>query len=129
MTGPGLARVALTAGGLAVCWSVGAGVAGDVAAGRTIFERQCAVCHTTEPEFHKEGPSLAGVYGRRAGSAPFYGGYKALRGADFVWDARTLDAWLADPRRFVDGKDTRMTLHLDDPRQRQDVIAYLRTLR
>jgi cytochrome c len=129
MLRPDFIRLALVAGGLATCWPVAAAMAGDVAAGRAVFQSQCAVCHATEPEFHKEGPSLAGVYGRRAGSAPFFGGYKGLRGADFVWDASTLDAWLADPRAFLGGRNTGMTLHLDDPRQREDVIAFLKTLR
>lgn len=58
-----------------------------------------------------------------------FAGYKGLRGADFVWDERTLDAWLADPRGLLDGKNTAMTLRLNDAGQRADVIAYLKTLR
>jgi cytochrome c2 len=46
-----------------------------------------------------------------------------------VWDERTLDAWLADPRGLLDGKNTAMTLRLNDAEQRDDVIAYLKTLR
>jgi cytochrome c len=106
-----------------------AAAAGSIERGKSVFENQCAVCHATAPEFHKEGPSLAGVYGRRAGTAPFFAGYKGLRGADFVWDERTLDAWLADPRGLLDGKNTAMTLRLNDPSQRADVIVYLKTLR
>src|SRR5512132_1797971 len=103
--------------------------AGSIERGKVVFENQCAVCHATTPEFHKEGPSLAGVYGRRAGTAPFFAGYKGLRGADFVWDERTLDAWLADPRGLLNGKNTAMTFRLTDAGQRTDVIAYLETLR
>jgi len=105
-----------------------AGAAGSIERGEAVFENQCAVCHATAPEFHKEGPSLAGVYGRRAGTAPFFG-YKGLRGADFVWDERTLDAWLADPRGLLGGKNTAMTFRLNDADRRADVIAYLKTLR
>ena len=103
--------------------------AGDTDRGKAVFEHQCAVCHSTVPEFHKEGPSLAGVYGRRAGKAPFFAGYKGLRGSEIVWDERTLDDWLADPRALLGGKNTTMTLRLDDPGQRADVIAFLKTLR
>jgi cytochrome c len=111
-------------------WSAAiAGAAGNVESGRAVFENQCAVCHATAPEFHKEGPSLAGVYGSRAGTAPFFAVYKGLRDADFVWDERTLNAWLADPRGFLGGKDTKMTFRLNDAGQRADVIAYLKTLR
>lgn len=116
----------------AACAAMSAGVAGVVGSierGKAVFQNQCAVCHATAPEFHKEGPSLAGVYGRRAGTAPFFAGYKGLRGADFVWDERSLDAWLADPRGFLGGRNTAMTLRLNDADQRADVIAYLKTLR
>ena len=106
-----------------------ADAAGNSDRGKAVFDHQCAVCHSTVPEFHKEGPSLAGVYGRRAGKAPFFAGYKGLRGSDIVWDERTLDDWLADPRALLNGKNTTMTLRLDDPGQRADVIAFLKTLR
>ena len=64
-----------------------------------------------------------------SGKAPFFAGYKGLRGSDIVWDERTLDDWLADPRALLSGKNTTMTLRLDDPGQRADVIAFLKTLR
>jgi cytochrome c2 len=86
----------------------------------------CAVCHSLAPEFHKEGPSLSGFWGRKAGTAPFYGGYQSLKGATFVWNNTTLDAWLADPRGMTGGKDTKMTVRVTDADQRADLIAYLK---
>ena len=112
--------------GVKVAAGVAAGSAGN---GKVLYDKQCLVCHATAPEFHKEGPSLSGVYGRRAGSAPFFGGYKALKSASFVWDTDSLDRWLADPRGFLGGRDTGMTLRIEDPTQRADLIAYLKTLR
>lgn len=106
-----------------------AAAAGSVGSGKTLYDKQCLVCHDVAPEFHKEGPSLSGVYGRRAGTAPYFGKYKALKGAAFVWDGDALDRWLADPRGFLGGRDTGMTLRIDDPAQRADLIAYLKTLR
>jgi len=40
-----------------------------------------------------------------------------------------MDRFLADPRAFLDGRYTKMTLKLDDARARADVIAFLKTLR
>jgi Cytochrome c2 len=97
--------------------------------GQRVFDAHCAVCHSTDPGFHKEGPSLAGVYGRRAGTAPFFPRYRGLKGSQVVWNEQTLDAWLADPRAFLDGRATSMSFKLTDPEQRAAVIGYLRSLR
>jgi outer membrane protein assembly factor BamB len=40
---------------------IAAATAGDVKAGKTAFENQCAACHTTEAGKNGFGPSLAGV--------------------------------------------------------------------
>lgn len=96
--------------------------------GARIFAHSCTVCHSPLAGLHKEGPSLAGVYGRRAGSVPFFANYRALRGLDVVWDEDTLDAWLADPQGFT-GRSSAMAVKLADPQDRADVIAYLQTLK
>lgn len=106
-----------------------ASAVGDASRGREVYEKQCLVCHSLEPEFHKEGPSLYHVWGRTAGTAPFFGKYKALKGeTGIVWNEKTLDQWLTDPRAMVGGRDTGMTLRIEDPQQRTDVIAYLKSL-
>lgn len=93
-----------------------------------MFASKCAVCHSTLAGWHKEGPSLAGVFGRRAGSVAEFAGYRALRGSEIVWAGPTLDDWLADPKAFS-GRASAMPAKLADPRARADVIAYLKTLR
>ena len=37
---------------------------GNAAAGKTVFENQCAACHASESGKQGFGPSLAGVIGR-----------------------------------------------------------------
>jgi len=100
---------------------------GDVDRGAALFSRSCAVCHSVMTGLHMEGPSLAGVYGRQAGSVPFFTNYRALRGLDVVWDEEALNAWLADPRGFT-GRGSAMSVKVADARDRADVIAYLKTL-
>lgn len=97
--------------------------------GRALYDKQCLVCHALEPEFHKEGPSLAGIFGKRAGTVPFFGKYKALKGSDLVWNELTLDQWLANPRALVAGKDTGMTLQVSEAQDRADLIAFLKTVK
>ena len=71
--------------------------------------RVCSSCHSLQPGVHLSGPSLADLWGQKAGSLEGYGRYtKALKAADVVWDAVGLNAWLADPQALVPG--TTMTL-------------------
>jgi cytochrome c len=100
--------------------------AGDPDAGAQVF-RTCAACHTLEPGAHRTGPSLAGVLGRKAGTAEGFHRYSdALKSADLVWREDTLSGFLADPQAFLPGN--RMTFRgLADAQARADVIAYLQT--
>lgn len=106
--------------------------AADAAAGELVFKKICVTCHSAEPGVNKTGPSLFGVYGRKAGSTDFPR-YKGLVGADFTWNTENLNTYLADPKAFViantQNKTTSMTYALKDASQRENVIAYLQTLK
>ncbi len=61
---------------------------------------QCAACHSVEPGVHLTGPSLAAIWGRRAGTVGGFGRYSsALKHAGITWDAPTLDGWSRVLRR------------------------------
>lgn len=83
----------------------------------------CKTCHSVEPGRNGVGPSLAGVVGRRSGSAPGYNYSPAMRKAGLTWDAKTLDVFLTAPSRKVPG--TKMPISIADPAKRAAVIAYL----
>lgn len=101
---------------------------GDADAGKTIFNRQCMVCHAVQAGQNKVGPSLAGVYGRHSAEASGFNYSPAMKGANRTWNAETLDPYLTDPKASVPG--TRMIFAgLKDPKQRADVIAYLASLK
>lgn len=100
---------------------------GDPQRGKREFLR-CATCHAAEPNVHKNGPSLAAVYGRAAASVEGFGRYSnALKRAGVVWTDETLDAWLRDPKAVVPG-NTMIMRGIADARVRLDLIAYLREL-
>jgi cytochrome c len=73
------------------------------------------------------GPSLAGVFGRKAGALSSFQRYSpALKSSSVVWDEGTLDAWLAEPDAFIPG--SRMTFEGIKPGNiRADIIAYLKS--
>ena len=97
---------------------------GDAGEGAKIF-RACAACHSLVPGRHMTGPSLAGVWGRKAGTAEGFARYSdALKSSGVTWDAHSLDAWIANPRAFI--PNNRMTFPgISDARARADLIAYL----
>ncbi len=106
--------------------------AGDATKGEKVF-RKCKACHSIKQGAkHKVGPNLFGVFGRTAGSAAGFKKYKGLKGGDWTWDEASLDAWLTNPKKFVKAKGrkrTSMSLKLKKSAQRDDVIAYLKTMR
>jgi cytochrome c len=111
-----------------VCASTAATVSkaeatGDAAAGEHVF----IVCHSPKAGENKIGPSLAGVFGRKSGSAPGYNYSPALQSAGITWDEQELDKYLANPPADVHG--TKMVISVPNAEDRQNVIAYLKTLK
>jgi cytochrome c len=86
----------------------------------------CAACHTAGAA--AIGPSLAGVFGRKSGSAPGFGYSRAMKGADITWDDKSLAAFLADPQQAVPGN--RMPFAgVSDVGEVAELVKYLKTLR
>jgi cytochrome c len=107
--------------------AAGPALADDIEAGKVEFKK-CALCHTTEAGKNKVGPSLFGVIGRRSASLENYNYSDAMKKFDHTWDPQTLDTYLTDPRATVPG--TKMIFPgIKDEKERQDVIAYLQTLK
>src|SRR5262245_34408753 len=122
---PGLALAALVCASTAAILSK-AEAAGDAAAGEHVFVR-CVVCHSAKAGENKIGPSLAGVFGRKSGSAPGYDYSPALKSAAITWDDQELDKYLTNPPADVHG--TKMVISVPSAEDRQNVIAYLMTLK
>jgi cytochrome c len=98
---------------------------GDASPGQRIFQA-CAACHSLEPNKNLTGPSLSGVYGRKAGTVESFNRYSdALKSSGIVWDDKTLDAWIADPKAVVPGNE--MTFAgIRNAQQRADLLALIK---
>lgn len=116
---------------LAIAFAITASpaLAGDAAAGGKVFHAQCAICHATAAKAPAGvGPNLHGVVGRRSGTLPGYSYSPAMKGAGMTWNEGQLKPYLANPMKVVHG--TKMTFAgLHNPKDVDDVIAYLATLR
>lgn len=99
--------------------------AGDAMKGAVVFKR-CKPCHALEAGGRKMlGPTLHGLFGRSAGSVPDFNYSKAMKTAGIVWDERSLDRYLADPKGFMPGN--RMPFAgLKEAGERADLLAYLK---
>jgi cytochrome c2 len=102
--------------------------AGDAARGQQIFQR-CYACHSIEPDEAAalQGPPLFRIVGRPAAAIAGFDYSQAMRekaAAGLVWDAATLDRYIADPEAVVPG--TLMSVPpMSDAQERADLIAYL----
>ncbi len=112
----------------------GAGAAGPPAgaptpaAVRTLVALRGLFCHWAQAGDGggAQGPSLAGVYGRRAATLDGFGYTAALRQADLTWDEATLDRFLQAPSALVPG--TAMGVAVPDQVERRNLIAYFMSL-
>ena len=87
----------------------------------------CAACHSSDAS-HGLGPSFLGVYGRKAAGAKGFTYSAAMKKAGLTWDDKSLDAFIADPQKAVPGNVMPFP-GLPDAKQREEVIAYLKTLK
>jgi cytochrome c len=88
----------------------------------------CNSCHSIEPGVTRNGPSLAGVFGRKAGQLDGFFFTDEMKQSGLTWDRPTLDKWLTAPQLLVPG--TRMAFTgIADAEKRKGVIDYLETLK
>jgi len=86
---------------------------------------QCKACHTLEARKRGIGPSLHGVFGRKAGSLPDYNYSPAMKKADVTWNEDTLKSYLADPHKMIPG-DKMAFAGIKNESQLDDLIGYLK---
>ncbi len=118
-------RAMLQAGAVALMGTVGvqAADAADAAHGKELFAT-CQACHTDQAD--AIGPSLRGVFGRKAASLEDFRYSNPMKRANLVWSAANLHAYLVDPQAKVPGN--RMPFGgVSSPGDADDIVAFLQT--
>jgi cytochrome c len=89
----------------------------------------CKACHKLEAGAKLLGPSLFGVYGKKAGSMEGFAYSDAFKKtATWVWDDEHLEKWLSGPGAMVPG--TKMAFPgLKKPEDVKAVIDFLKTVK
>ena len=96
---------------------------GDAARGEKVFG-DCKGCHSLDRGAKSVGPSLHGIFDRKAGTGPDFNYSPALRRSGIVWTAETLDRFVDDPKRAV--PNNRMIFPgIPSAQQRADLIAFM----
>jgi cytochrome c len=108
-----------------VSFAAARATAEDAARGERDF-RACAPCHSLEPDRNMTGPSLAQLWGRKAGSLPSFERYSdALKSSGIIWDDRSLDAWISDPQSMVP-ENAMSFAGIKQASVRADLLAFLK---
>lgn len=98
-------------------------IAADTAAGQTQFNK-CRICHSLDAGKNMVGPSLHGLFGRKAGSADDFTYSEAMKSSGIVWDDGTLTKYVRDPKEVVPGGKMAFP-GIKDDQQIADLLAYL----
>lgn len=100
--------------------------AADASEGRDFFIKQCLSCHAFS--CNKEGPSLGGLFGRKVATVEGYEFYsQGLKNSEIVWTEQTLDNFFTDPGKIFPKSVMAVQGKIEDPAQRQKLIAFLKT--
>jgi cytochrome c len=89
---------------------------------------QCKACHKVEAGKNGVGPSLAGVYGRKAATVEGFKYSDPMKASGLTWDDAGLAKYLADPKAAVPGNKMAFA-GLKKPDDLAAVIAYLKTVK
>ena len=95
---------------------------GDAARGEARFQ-DCAACHRLDSA-NNVGPSLHGIFSRKAGEIADFRYSPAIKRSGIVWTPEALDKFITDPQALVPGN--RMPYAgMANATDRADLIAYL----
>ncbi len=107
--------------------------AGDPVQGQKIFKGTCALCHLASKDNNisdasmRIGPNLYGVVGRPAGTLKGFHYSSAMKNSGVTWTKDQIAIYAQAPQKTI--PSVRMTFKgLSNPKDAQDVVAYLDTM-
>jgi len=110
--------------GLLAGMAMSAQADGDPEKGKRVFMK-CKSCHVMEAGKRRMGPSLAGIFGKEAGSMEGFKYSKAMKDSGIVWDDATMTEFLRSPRKYLKG--TKMGFAgIRKDEQIADLIAWMK---
>ncbi|CUJ90297.1 Cytochrome c2 precursor [Shimia thalassica] len=95
--------------------------------GERQYTRKCAICHAiTPPPSRKAGPTLFGVFGRKAGTLPDYRYSSTLLDLDIIWSEETIDQLFdLGPDHYIPGSKMPQQ-RITGQQDRADLIDFLK---
>lgn len=98
----------------------------DSGEGEIKFNTFCRQCHSFLKGDNRLGPSLYGIVGRKAGTAPGYLGYSsAMKAAGWTWTPAMIDQWITNPYKILPNTNMRPFPGVPDEKTRRMIIAFL----
>src|SRR6202040_2271478 len=99
--GAGMISAVRATAALSVLLLAGAARAdGDPVRGEARFQ-DCAACHRLEAGTNNVGPSLHGIFARKAGELADFRYSPAIKRSGISWTPETLDKFISDPQALV----------------------------
>lgn len=90
----------LAAAVAAIILTPGTTMSADIEAGKKAFAK-CKACHTLEAGKNRVGPTLHGVFGRKAGTLDGFKFSKAMKDSGITWDDEAMRRYLENPKAVV----------------------------
>ena len=97
---------------------------GDISKGKKVFNK-CKSCHSLVEGKKKMGPSLYGIFDKKAGTTKKFRFSSAMKKSGIVWNSETLSKYLASPKKFMPGNKMPFS-GIKNKTKRDDLIAYLK---
>lgn len=97
--------------------------------GKVAFNNACRTCHSFKPDDNRLGPTLHGIFGRKAGSVEGFAFSPSMKASGITWDAATLDKFIANPNQVVSGNKMQPFGGVADASEREKIVNYLKTLK